>query len=384
MLTIIRLLVLASLVSLTACADVQESLFDAGLKAERAMSGLQLQRMSVAEHDWSYLDSAPGDDTKPLLLMLHGFAVDKDNWLRFARHFDGYRVVAPDLPGHGETSYNPEFTYDFAQQALWLNDFVDALQLQNIHIMGNSMGGGIALLYSYARPDKVRSITLIDAAGVYPPEKSELQQILDSGGKNPLIVENIDDFQALSEFAMEQQPFLPWPAKNVLARRAQARNDINSKIFADIHAVAEAAKTSDDNLIMLQQIHQPVLILWGEQDRALDVSSVAVFEQHLPDSRSFIFPHIGHAPMLEAPDDSAALVLEFIQGLERKPQSKRKPQSNLNAESAQPVSRTEVAAKLAPFQRAAADAQASNGAKSSTETRTQASPQANTDIAVSD
>lgn len=319
MLRIIRLLVAASLVSLTACADVQESLFDVGLKAERAMSGLQLQHISVADHDWTYLDSAPGDTSKPLLLMLHGFAVDKDNWLRFARSFDDYRVIAPDLPGHGETSYNPEFTYDFVQQAVWLDEFVEALALKDLHIMGNSMGGGIALMYSYARPDNVESITLIDAAGVYPPKKSDLQEIIDNGGKNPLIVNSVEDFDTLRNFAMAKQPFLPWPATNVLARRAQARNEINTKIFADIHAVAEQAKHSDDNLKMLQQIQQPVLILWGEKDRALDVSSVAVFEQYLPDSRSFIFPDLGHAPMLESPDESAELVLEFVEGVEQQP-----------------------------------------------------------------
>ena len=315
MLTLVRLLLLSSVLSLTACADVQEQIFDLGLEAERSLSGLQLRHIQVAQHHWSYLDSAPQSADKPVILMLHGFAVDKDNWLRFARHFDDYRVIAPDLPGHGESSYNPALTYDFAQQAQWLHDFVEALQLSAVDIVGNSMGGGIALMYSHQNSDTVRSITLIDAAGVYPPHKSELQEILDRGGENPLIVESLEDFTALSEFAMAKQPFLPWPAKNVLARRAMARNDINKKIFADIHAAAEVAKQNDDNLKMLQQIQQPVLILWGEKDRALDVSSVAVFEQYLPDSRSFIFPQLGHAPMLEAPDDSAALLREFLAGL---------------------------------------------------------------------
>lgn len=321
MLNTIRLLVVASIISLAACTDVKDSLFDVGLKAERTMSNLELQHITVADHDWTYLDSAAHDMTKPTVLMLHGFAVDKDNWLRFARSFKEYRVIVPDLPGHGETSYDPEFTYDFAQQTIWLDQFIDALGLKNIHIMGNSMGGGIALMYSYVRSERVTSITLIDAAGVHPPKKSDLQTILDSGGKNPLIVNSIEDFDSLRHFAMAKQPFLPWPAADVLARRAQARNEINTKIFADIHAVAEQAKHSDDNLRMLQHIEQPVLILWGEKDRALDVSSVAVFEHYLPNSRSIIFPDLGHAPMLEAPDDSAALVLEFIQSVEQQPKS---------------------------------------------------------------
>lgn len=339
MLSTLRLLMVISLVSLTACTNVQDSLFDIGLKAERQMSGLNLKQIEVAEHQWTYLDSGDEDpqaENKPVLLMLHGFAVDKDNWLRFARYFDDYRVIAPDLPGHGESSYNQSFTYDFAQQAQWLDEFIKALDLKDIHIMGNSMGGGIALLYSHAQPQNVASITLIDAAGVYPPKASDLQKIIDAGGKNPLIVNSLEDFDTLREFAMAKQPFLPWPATNVLARRAQARNEINIKIFEDIHAVAEKAKHSDEHLKMLEQIKQPVLILWGEKDRALDVSSVAVFENYLPDSRSYIFPDLGHAPMLEAPGDSAELVLEFVEAVEKLPKPVEVVTQDVNT-SAQPV-----------------------------------------------
>ncbi len=307
------LLALLSL-QLLACAKMQDSLFETGLKAERALSALNRHELDVAGHHWVYLDSETAD--APVLLMLHGFAVDKDNWLRFARHFKDYRVIAPDLPGHGESSYNPQLTYDFAAQAGWLAEFVDALRLtQPVHILGNSMGGGIALLYSAAHPQQVASITLIDAAGVYPPQLSEFQQIIDNGGRNPLVVKTAEDYDALRNFAMVQQPFLPWPAPAVLARRAMARNAINTDIFADIHTVAEAARHNDDNLRLLEQIQQPVLILWGEQDRVLDVSSVGVFEQHLAHSQSHIFAHVGHAPMLEVPDDSAEVVRTFLQEL---------------------------------------------------------------------
>ena len=310
-----RILCALLVMSLTACADWQEDIYNLGVTAERSMSGLEKLSLTTAGHDWIYLDSAPGNPEKlPTVLMLHGFAVDKDNWIRFARDFDDYRVIVPDLPGHGETSYNPDLTYDFANQAVWLESFVAALNLESFHLMGNSMGGGISAMYAHAHPEQIKTITLIDAAGVYPPTPSKLQQILDSNGDNPLIIQKESDFDRLREFALEDGPFLPWPAPGVLARQAMARQDINSKIFADIHAVAEAAKHSDEHLTMLEEINQPVLILWGKEDRALDVSSVQVFEQYLPNSRSFIFEGVGHAPMLERPSESAELVLGFLSG----------------------------------------------------------------------
>jgi len=315
----VKIFILLLSLSLTACADWQDSLFELGVDAERSMSNLSKHSISTPNHDWTYL-STNSDDIEAsaeVLVMLHGFAVDKDNWIRFARNFPNYRVIIPDLPGHGESSYNAELVYDFHNQAAWLNDFTEALNLTQFHLIGNSMGGGISAFYAHAYSDKVSSITLIDAAGVHPPKASKLQQIIENNEPNPLIIRTESDFDRLREFAMEDQPFLPWPAPGVLARKAMARQAINDKIFADINDYAERVKLSQENLKLLSEIQQPAFILWGKEDRALDVSSVEVFEQYLPNSSSFIMEGVGHGPMIERPEESAQLVLDFLHSLER-------------------------------------------------------------------
>ncbi len=316
-----KLFILLLSLSLTACADWQESLFEMGVNAERSMSDLTKHQVSTASHDWVYLDSASDGDSeavkdhREVMLLLHGFAVDKDNWIRFARNFPDYRVIIPDLPGHGETSYNAEYVYDFDNQSLWLDEFISALDLNKFHIAGNSMGGGIAAFYSYNHPKKVVSITLIDAAGVHPPKLSKLQEIIKNKEENPLIVRSEADFDRLRDFAMEDQPFLPWPAPGVLARKAMARQSINDKIFIDINNYAERVKETQANLRILEAIKQPVFILWGKEDRALDVSSVEVFEKHLPNSSAVIMEGVGHGPMIERPVESAELVLHFMRSI---------------------------------------------------------------------
>jgi pimeloyl-ACP methyl ester carboxylesterase len=315
----VKILTLFLSLSLSACADWQDSLFELGVDAERSMSNLSKHSISTPNHDWTYLATS-SDDIDPsaeVLIMLHGFAVDKDNWIRFARNFPNHRVIIPDLPGHGESSYNAELVYDFHNQATWLNDFTEALNLTKFHLIGNSMGGGISAFYAHAYSDKVSSITLIDAAGVHPPKASKLQQIIANNEPNPLIIRTESDFDRLREFAMEDQPFLPWPAPGVLARKAMARQAINDKIFADINDYAERVKLSQENLKLLSEIQQPAFILWGKEDRALDVSSVEVFEQYLPNSSSFIMEGVGHGPMIERPVESAELVLNFLHSLER-------------------------------------------------------------------
>ena len=313
-----KLLILLLSLSLTACADWQNTLFEFGVDAERSMSNLSKYAISTANHDWTYLetDAEEVETSAEVIIMLHGFAVDKDNWIRFARNFPNHRVIIPDLPGHGESSYNPALAYDFHNQASWLNDFAKALKLTQFHLVGNSMGGGIAAYYAHAYSDQVSSITLIDAAGVHPPEKSELQKIIENNEPNPLIIRTEADFDRLREFAMEDQPFLPWPAPAVLARRSMARQAINDKIFADINDYSERVKVSQENLQVLSEIEQPAFILWGREDRALDVSSVQVFEQYLPNSTSFIMEGVGHGPMIEQPENSAKLVLDFLHSID--------------------------------------------------------------------
>ena len=320
-----KILILLLTLSLTACADWQNALFEMGVDAERSMSNLSEHAISTPNHDWVYLstnDAATGntavDPAADVIIMLHGFAVDKNNWIRFARNFPNHRVIIPDLPGHGESSYNAELVYDFYNQASWLNDFTEQLKLTKFHLIGNSMGGGIAAFYAHAYSDKVSSITLMDAAGVHSPDQSKLQQIIENNEPNPLIIRTESDFDRLREFAMEDQPFLPWPAAGVLARKSMARQAINDKIFADITDYAERVKESKENLKILSEIQQPAFILWGKEDRALDVSSVEVFEQYLPNSSSFIMEGVGHGPMIERPEESANLVLSFLQSLERK------------------------------------------------------------------
>lgn len=313
-----KLLILLLSLSLTACTDWQDTIFEFGVDAERSMSNLSEHAISTANHDWAYLETDVEEvsASAEVIIMLHGFAVDKDNWIRFARNFPNHRVIIPDLPGHGESSYNSALSYDFKNQATWLNDFAEELKLTKFHLIGNSMGGGIAAYYTYAYSDKVSSITLMDSAGVHSPEQSELHRIIENNEPNPLIIRTEADFDRLREFAMEDQPFLPWPASAVLARKSMARQAINDKIFADITVYAERVKVSKENLQVLSEIEQPAFILWGREDRALDVSSVKVFEQYLPNASSFIMEGVGHGPMIEQPENSAKLVLNFLDSID--------------------------------------------------------------------
>ncbi len=123
--------------------------------------------------------------------------------------------------------------------------------------------------------------------------------------------ESRDDFDNLLKFVMVETPYMPWFIKNVVYEEYMERQVINAKIFNDI------ATEEMINIAFLSEIIVPVFILWGKQDRVLDVSSVGVFEEQFPDTYSVILEDTGHAPIVEAPEASAGHYLHFLKTYEK-------------------------------------------------------------------
>lgn len=306
------IITLLCVLSVSACTTMKHSLFEMGVGVERSLSDLDKKAVQVNDYNWVYLESSDNHD-KPVVVLLHGFAAEKDNWTRMARFLDEYHVIAPDLPGHGETTFIQDDFYGFDQQSLRLAEFINALGLTKFHLVGNSMGGGIAALYAYRHPSKVVSLSLIDAVGFYGDEPSELQRIIDAKEPNPLIVRSEEDMTRLMHFAMEQVPFLPWPATDVLADRAMAREHANDHIFQHIYQEAETARYSGGFKHVFQKLAMPTYVVWGEEDRVLHVSSVDKFFEFTPRVQVDVLPNVGHAPMLEVPEITANLLDAFWQ-----------------------------------------------------------------------
>ena len=98
---------------LSSCASVQESMFDAGISTERLLSGMDEAYVSVQGQKIAYLERQGSGET---IVLLHGFGANKDNWVRFTRSLPKeYRVIAFDLPGHGDSSKENDkaYTIDF-------------------------------------------------------------------------------------------------------------------------------------------------------------------------------------------------------------------------------------------------------------------------------
>lgn len=284
-----------------------KALVEEMLQSQEAIAGLKRAEARVDGQVVSYLDNGRTAASRTIVFV-HGFGDSSASWMFMARLFrDGdYRVIIPDLPGFGRSSRNPAADYGFVAQANRLLLFLQQVKAGGpVHLVGNSMGGGVVGQMALARPEMVASLTLIDAAGVHARATDLDREVLK--GSNFLIPEKVEDLPRLLDFAMAKRPVMSQPIIDFMAARAVADHALHKKIFYDVLLPDVGFLT-----LHLADIKAPTLVIWGEQDRLLHPENARVFQRYIPDSRLLVLPGIGHMPMTEAPEETGLAILRFI------------------------------------------------------------------------
>ena len=285
-------------------------LFHLMLRTARRIGRLKLRTVDVGGTTWPYLVGGPTGSAT--LVFVHGFNADKDSWAIYARYLTKhYRVVAPDLPGFGDNTLDPERDYGVRAQAAALEGFLDALGIECCHLAGSSMGGYIAMIAALEYPERLQSLTLLDAAGLKTPGSSELEAIV-ARGENPFVVAEPDDVKRLVAFVTHKPVPLPGAIKRAYVDRMAGRKDHLDRTLAVINTELRRNPLND----AIRTIAMPTLALWGRHDRLIDVSAVTVLEDSISDLQSVVFEDTGHMPMVECPAQTAQHHREFLQRLE--------------------------------------------------------------------
>lgn len=271
---------------------------------EQWRAGLHERRTSVNDLDISYYEGGP--QNAETVLLVHGFGADKSTWLWFARDLtQRYHVIAVDLPGFGDSN-RPHGSYDVGTQSERLAAFIDALSIRRLHLVGHSMGGHIAALYAARYPQQVASLALVANAGVTAPQRSAFFQRLEEQGDNPLLVESPPQFDQLLDWLFVALPQLPERIHQYLAQRAVDDSAHQRQIFEHLQQRYLPLEPE------LPRVNAPTLLIWGDQDRILDASSIDVMKPLLADVSVMIMKGCGHAPMLERPQQTAGHYRQFI------------------------------------------------------------------------
>ncbi len=229
-------------------------------------------------------DEGPRD--APALLLLHGSNASLHTWEPWVERLSGdYRIITLDLQGHGLTGPTPTGCYTGTCMAETVEAVRAHLGLERMAIGGNSMGGGVAIRYALAHPERVTALILVDSAGAR----------IDSGRRPPIGFRTSVKTAATPEKVDRYWELLRYPGN----RRATIER------FS-----APREPLTPDGLKPLDEI--PTLILWGREDQLFPPSAAEWFKQAIPSADLVILDGVGHIPQEEAPDESAGAVKAFM------------------------------------------------------------------------
>ena len=168
------------------------------------------------------------------------------------------------------------------------------------------MGGAISLRYSYLYPEKLNNLILItSASNACIGVESEYSKLL-SKGVNPLITNNLEDYEKLLDFVMYERRYIPSPILEVLAENKMERKLLDEKIFSDF--ISNMFKKED----ILNNITTNTLILWGEYDRVIDLECANILEENIKNSKKIVLKNVGHVPQVEVPDKLSNIISNFL------------------------------------------------------------------------
>jgi len=273
-------------------------------KAERSAAGLEQRNIEVEGLNIEYLEGGQGD----ALVLLHGFSANKDNWTRIGKYFTPYfRVIAPDLPGFGESSLDPHGDYTIRAQVERVKAFIRALKIKSLHLGGSSMGGAIAGVYASLYQKDLKSLLLISPGGVASSKLSKMFRLIEEGKPNPLIPRDAEDYEYMLDFVFVEKPFIPGPVKKALVQEAVTHQPLYQKIFKQLTNSVDIPLQD-----VMTGLPVPTLIVWGAQDRVLHVSGARILELVIPGARVEVMDAVGHLPMIEKPEKTAGLYLHFL------------------------------------------------------------------------
>ncbi|WP_412069220.1 alpha/beta fold hydrolase [Rubrivirga sp. IMCC43871] len=244
----------------------------------------------------------------PVLVALHGIGASKDHWARLAALLrDRVRVVAPDLPGFGESDGTGDLS--MAGQAETVIAFLDAIGLGRVHLAGSSMGGRIAAELAHRAPERLRSLWLLAPAGADGDRPSEMIEGLFAGEGVPLFARTPDEYAASVAFSMRRPPPIPRPALRVLAAESAAAYDRTVGVFCDMSLEMGLGLTTEE---LVAGLPVPLLVTWGDEDRVLHPSGATTLAAGVADATVHRLAGIGHLPMMEAPRQTAAAFAAFL------------------------------------------------------------------------
>jgi pimeloyl-ACP methyl ester carboxylesterase len=229
------------------------------------------------------------------LVYLHG--ASGAAWLPFLQTLSTkYDVIAPEHPGFGESDA-PDWLDDIHDLAYFYLDLFDTLKLDRINLVGNSLGGYIAAEIAVRSTQRLASLTLCDAAGLFIEDAAQFDPFL------------VSDEQRLRAFFYDAKL-----ADAMLARVLDPKLEETAlKNQAMVAKLSWQPRSHDPSLAKwLHRIDVPTLLVWGDHDRLFPLQHAQAFAKAIPGAQLVVIAKCGHVPQIEKPDDFVAALESFL------------------------------------------------------------------------
>jgi pimeloyl-ACP methyl ester carboxylesterase len=258
-----------------------------------------------------------GGGDGPVLLLVHGIAGSCANWRDMIEPLARrYTVIAPDLPGHGASAGGPG-DYSLGSLASGLRDLLLALGHERATLVGHSLGGGVAMQFSYQFPAMVERLVLVSSGGL-GPEVSPILRAAALPGADLFIAATAGPGRKVgSAIGRGLSAVGVKPAADVaeVARgyASLAEPDRRRAFLATLRSVIgmEGQRVSASDRFYLAEA-VPLLIVWGARDPIIPVRHGEDAHRALPGSQLEIFEDAGHMPQLEQPGHFIAVLERFV------------------------------------------------------------------------
>jgi esterase len=245
-----------------------------------------------------------GEPDAPPIVCIHGYTGSAEAFNALGRHLKArFRILAPDVRGHGESAWSPDEAYQYADQAGDLAAFAERMELEKFVLIGTSMGGIIAMTYAGRCADRLAGLVIND---IGPEAEAGTQRITQMVGSRP------DKFATLEE-AME---YRRQASPIVAGRSAQDQRELALGVLrqrpdggwgwkmdpAYVRQRVERGPPSRPPLWpVLSALPCPAIVVWGTASDVLSEAQARRMVDALPHGELVMVPGVGHAPTLVEP-----------------------------------------------------------------------------------
>lgn len=299
------LIAIALLISVFVAASYHADIPVDELKAE--FTNEESQFIDILGMPVHYRDEGSG----PLLVLIHGTAASLHTWDGWVDELkNDFRIVRMDIPAFGLTGPEPTGDYSIDRYVEFLEAFASALNLESFALAGNSLGGEIAWRYALAHPQRVNRLVLVDAVGYARSEgqKENLAFKLARTSGFKTVMSKITPRFLYKQGLLEVYGDDSKVTEELVDRyfRLSLREG-NRRAFAERVIAAQVPIKGD-----VRNITQPTLILWGADDLWIPLDHGRNFARDIDGSQLVVYPGVGHVPMEEIPEQSAADTRTFL------------------------------------------------------------------------